>query len=105
VESLPSHPSQQLDPKGTAAVGRFPLGRFIAVAVACGVVLTGMLLPAAGGIALAARDSTQSFESLPAILNAPSSTTKTLETDKLFTPRKPPIRAIPTKTGTPSTQD
>ena len=71
MESLPSHPSQQLDPKGTAAVGRFPLGRFIAVAVACGVVLTGMLLPAAGGIALAARDSTQSFESLPAILNAP----------------------------------
>jgi len=46
------------------------LGRLVVVAVACGVIFAGMLLPVVGGIALAARDGSQSFTSLPNVLDA-----------------------------------
>ena len=46
---------------------RHPVRRFLIVSMAAGVVLAGMLLPAAGGVALGARDAAQSFESLPSV--------------------------------------
>lgn len=50
---------------------RHPVRRFLVVSIAAGVVLAGMLLPAAGGVALGARDAAQSFESLPSVLDTP----------------------------------
>jgi len=50
---------------------RHPLRRFVGASVAAGVLLAGMLLPLAGGVALGARDAAQSFESLPSVLDTP----------------------------------
>lgn len=50
---------------------RHPLRQFLLISGLAGVILAGMLLPVAGGAALGARDTAQSFESLPTILETP----------------------------------
>lgn len=50
---------------------RHPLRQFLLVCGLAGVLLAGMMLPVAGGIALGARDAAASFESLPTSLDTP----------------------------------
>jgi membrane peptidoglycan carboxypeptidase len=50
---------------------RHPFRQFLLVSGLAGVILAGMMLPLAGGVALGARDAAQSFESLPTVLETP----------------------------------
>jgi membrane peptidoglycan carboxypeptidase len=54
-----------------ASPARHPVRQFVLVSVLAGVLLAGLMLPVAGGLALGSRNAAQAFESLPNVLDTP----------------------------------